>query len=182
MSHLFYLLFTVIPVALLANTSVASEQSSHRQEINSPVKLSKNTSNSSVISAKQTGRKSNQKIDLSSVQKQKSESAFSPIETALLLSYLTNKNTFTLIDARSTEEFSHSHVQGAINVPLQAVNLENSQLPEDKNKLILVYCKTGKRASKVAQSLISLGYDNVKVLPAKQLMFKNNLVVFNCGV
>ncbi|WP_193161670.1 rhodanese-like domain-containing protein [Microbulbifer hainanensis] len=103
------------------------------------------------------------------------------IEQGRLLSYLADKSAFTLIDARSPEEFRASHVDGAINIPHSALDAHRQQLPEDLDGAILIYCKTGVRAGKLAEALRRLGYHNVEVLPSKQLMFYSDMVVFNCG-
>ena len=103
------------------------------------------------------------------------------VEQSLLLAYLADKSVFTLIDARSPEEFQASHVEGAINLPLDRVGAKNPALPSAKDEPIVVYCKTGKRAAAVAQALSALGYENVRVLPSEQLMFHDDLVIFNCS-
>lgn len=103
------------------------------------------------------------------------------IEQSLLLSYLADKTVFTLIDARSPEEFEASHVDGAINLPLDRVAAKSPGLPAALDEPIVVYCKSGKRATSVAQALSKLGYANVRVLPSEQLMFHDELVIFNCS-
>lgn len=103
------------------------------------------------------------------------------IEQSLLLSYLADKSAFTLVDARSPEEFEASHVEGAINLPLERVAAKSPGLPAALDEPIVVYCKTGKRATAVAQALSALGYANVRVLPSEQLMFHDGLVIFNCS-
>lgn len=104
------------------------------------------------------------------------------IEQKLLLSYLADNSAFTLIDARSPEEFAQGHVQGAINIPLDHLDELREALPQQRDAAILVYCKSGKRARRLADALVAQGYTEVRVLPAQQLKFYDNLVVFNCGV
>lgn len=108
--------------------------------------------------------------------------ALPPIDQRLLLSYLANPDTLTLVDARSPEEYAVGHVAGAINLPLDQLNPEHRDLPPRHDRQILVYCKTGLRAAQVAAKLKAFGYSDVQVLPARQLMFQDELVVFNCGV
>ncbi len=43
----------------------------------------------------------------------------------------------------------------------QNIALYKDKLPQDKNKKILVYCKTGRMSSSASQQLIDLGYKNV---------------------
>ncbi|WP_346837449.1 rhodanese-like domain-containing protein [Microbulbifer sp. SAOS-129_SWC] len=103
------------------------------------------------------------------------------IEQKRLLNYLADKSAFTLIDARSPEEFRASHVDGAINIPQSALDSHRQQLPENLDDAILIYCKTGVRAGRLAAALRGLGYRHVEVLPSKQLKFYGDMIVFNCG-
>lgn len=103
------------------------------------------------------------------------------IDNKLLLDYLAGKESFALIDVRSAEEYNESHINGAINIPYQQITVDPSLLPEDKSATILVYCRTGMRAGMAAASLSEAGYTDVRVLPARQLVFHDDLIVFNCG-
>lgn len=65
-----------------------------------------------------------------------------------------------LIDVREPSEYSTSHANGAINVPLGEI-LENKLSKISKNKPVYVYCRTGKRATTAKTSLEKAGYKNV---------------------
>ena len=57
-----------------------------------------------------------------------------------------------LIDVRTPEEYRENHIEGAVNIPVYEIdNLKNEII--DPNKVILVYCKTGKRSKIVKQIL-----------------------------
>jgi phage shock protein E len=100
----------------------------------------------------------------------------------LLLSFLADNSTFTLIDARSSEEFQASHINGAINVPHDAPIDSNTVLPSDLQAPIVIYCKTGKRATALQLKLRELGYTEVQVLQPGQITWFDGMAVFNCGV
>lgn len=100
----------------------------------------------------------------------------------LLLDYLVDPSTFTLIDARSAEEYEQGHVAGALNVPHDKLSQRVDQLPADTQQPIVLYCKTGRRAGELKAELAQLGYENVQVLLPRQLFFHDNAVVFNCGI
>ena len=71
-----------------------------------------------------------------------------------------------LIDVRTPEEYRENHIEGAVNIPVYEIdNLKNEII--DPNKVILVYCKTGKRSKIVKQILIQNGYKNVYTFSAK---------------
>ena len=60
-----------------------------------------------------------------------------------------------LIDVRTPEEYRENHIEGAVNIPVYEIdNIKNEII--DPNKVILVYCKTGKRSKIVKQILIQL--------------------------
>ena len=67
-----------------------------------------------------------------------------------------------IIDARTQEEFDEGHIKGAIMIPeYEITQRAENELP-DKNALILVYCRSGRRSKIASQALVSLGYTNVK--------------------
>ena len=71
-----------------------------------------------------------------------------------------------LIDVRTPEEYRENHIEGAVNIPVYEFdNIKNEII--DPNKVILVYCKTGKRSKIVKQILIQNGYKNVHTFSAK---------------
>jgi rhodanese-related sulfurtransferase len=105
----------------------------------------------------------------------------SPVPQSLLLKFLADNKTFTLVDARSPAEFATSHIAGAINVPHDSSDDILSLLPTDSNELIVVYCKTGKRADKLRTKLMERGYTNIRVLLPEQIAWFDGMAVFNCG-
>ena len=65
-----------------------------------------------------------------------------------------------LIDVRTPEEYRKEHIDGAINIPVYEIdNIKNEII--DQDKLILVYCSTGKRSKIAKQILMQNGYKNV---------------------
>lgn len=69
---------------------------------------------------------------------------------------------YIIIDARTNEEFAEGHIEGAILIPeYEIAQRAEKELP-DKNALILVYCRSGRRSKIASEELIKLGYTNVK--------------------
>lgn len=66
------------------------------------------------------------------------------------------EGNYIILDVREDYEYKESHVKGAINIPYNKID-ENTKL--DKEKTILVYCKSGKRSSIAYQTLTDLGYN-----------------------
>lgn len=69
---------------------------------------------------------------------------------------------YILIDARTDEEFSQGHIEGAVLIPeYEIASRTEAELP-DKDALILVYCRSGRRSKIASEELVNLGYTNVK--------------------
>ena len=67
-----------------------------------------------------------------------------------------------ILDVRAQNEYDQGHIPGAILIPHTEIeNRAEDELP-DKDKLILVYCRSGRRSKIAAESLAKLGYTNVK--------------------
>lgn len=68
-------------------------------------------------------------------------------------------NGATLIDVRTTEEFSKGSAEGAINIPLNQVE---NRIDEFNNKTdIILFCRSGNRSGKALKILNNRGFTNV---------------------
>ena len=73
-----------------------------------------------------------------------------------------SESGYVIIDARTQEEYDQGHIPGAIMIPeYEIADRAEKELP-DKNQLILVYCRSGRRSKIAAEELVKLGYTNVK--------------------
>ena len=69
---------------------------------------------------------------------------------------------YIIIDARTEEEFAEGHIENAILIPeYEIADRAEKELP-DKEQLILVYCRSGRRSKIASEELVKLGYTNVK--------------------
>lgn len=69
---------------------------------------------------------------------------------------------YVIIDARTEEEFAEGHIKNAILIPeYEIAERAEKELP-DKEQLILVYCRSGRRSKIASDELVKLGYTNVK--------------------
>jgi rhodanese-related sulfurtransferase len=66
-----------------------------------------------------------------------------------------------LIDVRSPEEYMEGHIPGSINIPVEVLEWEICNLQISPYVPIMVYCKTGLRATSAAWLLVSLGFNTV---------------------
>jgi phage shock protein E len=67
-----------------------------------------------------------------------------------------------VLDVRSPEEFVSGHVPGAVNVPYDQVAARFAELPKDKD--IVLYCRSGRRAQLAADVLAGNGYTRLQHL------------------
>ncbi len=67
-----------------------------------------------------------------------------------------------IVDVRREDEYSAGHIPGAVLLTMETISAESAAavLP-DKNQLILLYCRSGRRSKIAAKSLVDLGYTNV---------------------
>lgn len=71
-----------------------------------------------------------------------------------------------LIDVRTPEEYEKKHLSGAINIPIYEVENIEDEI-NDKDTILLLYCKTGKRSKIVKSILLQNGYKNVYTFNAE---------------
>lgn len=69
---------------------------------------------------------------------------------------------YVILDVRTEEEFAQGHIPGAILIPDYEIREEAESSLPDKDALILVYCRSGRRSKNAAQILAELGYTNIR--------------------
>lgn len=69
---------------------------------------------------------------------------------------------YIIIDARTQEEFAEGHIENAILIPEYEIKDRAEKELPDKDALILVYCRSGRRSKIASEELVNLGYTNVK--------------------
>ena len=68
---------------------------------------------------------------------------------------------YVLLDARTEEEYREAHIEGAVLIPFDEIELRaGTELP-DKDSVILVYCRSGRRSAIAAEALAGMGYARV---------------------
>ena len=69
---------------------------------------------------------------------------------------------YIILDVRTQEEYDQGHIPGAIVIPNTEIEARAEAELTDKNQLILVYCRSGRRSKMAAEILVDLGYTNIK--------------------
>ena len=75
---------------------------------------------------------------------------------------LMDEENCIVLDVREQSEYEEGHIENAVLLPYTEIEQRAEQVLPDKDALILVYCRSGRRSKIGAQSLADLGYTNVK--------------------
>ena len=71
------------------------------------------------------------------------------------------ESDYIILDVRRGDEFAEGHIPNAINVANEEIGTDEiAELP-DKDQLIMVYCRSGRRSKEAAEKLVALGYTNI---------------------
>lgn len=77
-----------------------------------------------------------------------------------------------VLDVRSPGEFAAGHVPGAINIPHDRIGERLAEVPRDKD--VILYCQSGRRAGLAAQALVEQGYTRLFHLEGDIAAWKAN--------
>ena len=74
---------------------------------------------------------------------------------------MAQETDYIILDVRRPDEFAAGHIPSAINVPNETIG--TAEIPElpDKDQLIMVYCRSGRRSKEASEKLVKLGYTNI---------------------
>ncbi len=67
-----------------------------------------------------------------------------------------------VLDVRERYEYRTGHIPGAMLLPLDTIDRESAEAAiGEKDKKVLVYCRSGSRSRMAAKALTELGYTNI---------------------
>ena len=69
---------------------------------------------------------------------------------------------YIILDVREQDEYDAGHIPGAILIPYTQIEEKAAEMLPDKDQLILVYCRSGRRSKIAAETLVELDYTNIK--------------------
>ena len=73
-----------------------------------------------------------------------------------------SEDGYIILDTRTREEYDEGHIPGAIVISHEEITEKAEEVLTDKDQLILVYCRSGRRSKIAAEALVELGYTNIK--------------------
>lgn len=94
--------------------------------------------------------------------KENKEAVYMNITAEEAKKIMDTESEYVILDVRTEEEFAQGHIPGAMLIPDYAIREEADKALPDKDALILVYCRSGRRSKNAAQILLELGYTNIR--------------------
>lgn len=105
------------------------------------------------------GRKS--EADNNVIDNKDEENSYKSISMSEAEDMMKNEKDYIILDVRTAEEYKEGHIPNAINVANETIGEDEiAELP-DKDQLIMVYCRSGRRSKLAASKLVKLGYTNI---------------------
>ena len=95
------------------------------------------------------------------------------ITPAELQDFINNNKDFILLDTRSKEEYTVSHLKSAEFLSYEGFNIENvNHIAKDTP--IILYCSVGYRSERIGEKLLNAGFTNVKNIYGGIFLWKNS--------
>lgn len=79
-------------------------------------------------------------------------------EVKKLVAQKNHDENFCILDVRTEEEFLNGKIEGAINLDFYAPDFLEELGKLDKNKIYLIYCRSGSRSKAVLSLMKQLGF------------------------
>jgi len=88
---------------------------------------------------------------------------FKSIDAKQALQLLENDTNVSLLDVRTIAEYKEGHLRESTLIPVQALSENLGMLKSDKNKKMIVYCRTGSRSVAASRILEENGFTPLNV-------------------
>ena len=101
-------------------------------------------------------------LSLTSCGAENEGNTYEQISQAEAKALMDQESGYIILDVRTEEEYNAGHIEGAILIPDYEVAEKAESILTNKDQLILVYCRSGRRSKLAAEELVKLGYTNIK--------------------
>lgn len=95
------------------------------------------------------------------------------MEVAELQDLMNQDADYILVDCREQDEWDQGHLPGAKFLPLSQWEQVSSILDQDKNKKIILQCRSGKRSFNAAMNLMDRGFEDLYNLEGGIMAWSN---------
>ena len=75
---------------------------------------------------------------------------------------MNQEDSYVILDVREQDEYDEGHIEGALLLPYTEIEKRAGEELPEKDQLILVHCRSGRRSAIAAESLTEMGYTNIK--------------------
>jgi rhodanese-related sulfurtransferase len=99
------------------------------------------------------------------------DSDYGNVDVAEARDIIGEKGELVILDVRTVSEYESGHLEGAINIPVEALSGRLSEL--NPNDELLVYCRTGNRSTTAVGILKENGYDRIYHMDAGIVAWEN---------
>lgn len=99
------------------------------------------------------------------------DSDYGNVDVAEARDLIGEKGDLVILDVRTVSEYESGHLEGAINIPVEALSGRLSEL--NPNDELLVYCRTGNRSTTAVGILKENGYDRIYHMDAGIVAWEN---------
>ena len=99
------------------------------------------------------------------------DSDYGNVDVAEARDLIGEKGELVILDVRTVSEYESGHLEGAINIPVEALSGRLSEL--NPNDELLVYCRTGNRSTTAVGILKENGYDRIYHMDAGIVAWEN---------
>ncbi len=76
-------------------------------------------------------------------------------------SAIAQQTNVVILDVRTPGEFSQGHIEGAMNIDVEASTFDSEIAKLDKSKTYAVYCHSGRRSGIATQSMAKMGFKHL---------------------
>lgn len=99
--------------------------------------------------------------DIINTEKDENITVYKSISATEAKEIMDEEKDYLILDVRTEAEFAEGHIEGSVLIPDYEIVSKAESVLTDKNQLILVYCRSGRRSANAAKALIEMGYTNV---------------------
>lgn len=104
------------------------------------------------------------------------------VSQTVLQNKMMNNEPMIIIDVRTSEEYAQGHVPNAINISHDQIEQRFSEISAFKDKELVIYCRSGRRAGIVEAFLLKKGFSNINHLDGDYNAWHQNSLPFEADL
>ncbi|MFX0174449.1 MAG: rhodanese-like domain-containing protein [Candidatus Hodarchaeota archaeon] len=89
------------------------------------------------------------------------QQSYKNISVTEAVNLIENTTMLFILDVRTIDEYLDGHINNSVLIPHNEIESKQDELPLNKSRQILVYCRTGVRSAIASNTLVTLNYTSV---------------------